>query len=216
LNALQEQHRYHHLPQQQQQQQQQFWHLKPNQQRGQGELNQSYLAGALDPNNSGSNMQYLIQQQAQNDGNTWQQRVLQHHQHSSHQQPLQGPQLQSNASLKRPAVVSNTSTAKTSDGSDYTVDSRFNRGLEFFNAELQGLYDRVMLRAGFTTEETSQTSEAYRSFAYQCWEHECNRLQTLLQDNDDQMGMAGNIADGMSNATTQHASNGGSQDFAQL
>jgi hypothetical protein len=52
--------------------------------------------------------------------------------------------------------------------------------LRIFQQELQTLYRRSMLAAGFDQDETSEQSKKFKCFAFHAWKEECERLQKIL------------------------------------
>lgn len=56
--------------------------------------------------------------------------------------------------------------------------------LAIFQQELQTLYCRSMLAAGYSPNETTQRSPCFRRFAFNAWKQECERLQDILGDEE--------------------------------
>jgi hypothetical protein len=64
----------------------------------------------------------------------------------------------------------------------HSKDDREMEGLRFFHQGLQNLYLTSMAKAGYTTEETTTSSQSYRRFAFLAWQQECMRLQKVMTD----------------------------------
>jgi hypothetical protein len=62
------------------------------------------------------------------------------------------------------------------------MEAKEELALRIFSANLRGLYQKSMIAAGFTLQESSYSSQPFQSFAFQAWKRECERLQVLLKD----------------------------------
>jgi hypothetical protein len=63
---------------------------------------------------------------------------------------------------------------------------RMDLALNIFQDELQGVYQRSMLQAGFTSQESNGSDQMYRTFAFMAWKKECERLQSLMSTTRDE------------------------------
>jgi hypothetical protein len=88
---------------------------------------------------------------------------------------------ESNASA---STTNNTPSATSTNNStdlSAVVDPRQELALGYFVREPHALYQRCMLSAGFSREESNDmSSDSYRKFAFQAWKVECERLQALF------------------------------------
>jgi hypothetical protein len=98
--------------------------------------------------------------------------------------------------LASPAASGQPAAALAVSTTSPSAEARETAALRYFQQGLQSLYTRSMLSAGYAHEETSENSPAFRQFAFNAWKQECERLQSIL--GDDQVG--GSLATGAASA----------------
>ena len=77
-------------------------------------------------------------------------------------------------------AVARQSSPSSVDTTPNPMDFRERKGLQLFQEGLQAIYQRSMMKAGYSREETHPSSHCYRRFAFLAWQQECLRLQLIM------------------------------------
>jgi hypothetical protein len=95
---------------------------------------------------------------------------------------------------------------------------RHDLALELYKNEVQPVYSRCMLLAGFSPESTSETSKDFLKFSWQAWQKEGRRLRDMLEENDmlvdDAPGLDGTGQAPAKKAKTHESNNANHEDSA--